>query len=722
MKRLLVLLSLAWLCFGAYAEHDADSLWNAYQNEKIADTSRINALHYLAVKFQRSRPDSMLYVADLMLQYMDENGTDHAKHAAYQDKAYALMMMGRFNESIEMYRKALPLLKKKKLNKEIAGNMVNTASCYSYQTHYDTAIYYYQQAIAFCEEVGETEYRLNAITNIATVYNNRGEYEQAIKTYKEVIPVAKETGNNMALAGAYMNIGQAYFKQGRVYNALDYYDKALNLQLKLKNPQGQAHALNFIGDAYHSQGEDKAALEKLEESLSIAKEISDINLQANILISLGNVWSNLGEKKKAKEMYEQSFSIAEQIGDARSALVCLNNLAAIAEEEDRTLDARALHEQVLEISRMVNIKNFIAGALIHLGGNYNRTGDNVKAEGFVLEGLGIAKDLGDIDLQWQAANNLVKIYSSLGKSEKAKEMFEFYVQMKDSVHSNENKNATLRREYKFAYEKQALQDSAFHATQQAVKDQEIARRKTVGNGLAIGLGLVLVFALVVFKQRNKIAKEKKLSEELLHNILPEEVAAELKETGEAEAKLINDTTVLFTDFKGFTSISEKLSPKELVADIHSCFSEFDKIMEKYSIEKIKTIGDAYMAAGGLPEKSNSTVKDVIMAAFEIVDFIEKNKQRSIEMDKEFFEIRVGIHTGPVVAGIVGVKKFQYDIWGDTVNTASRMESNGEIGKVNISQYTYDLIKEDPRFTFHHRGKITAKGKGEVDMYFVERRT
>jgi class 3 adenylate cyclase len=205
------------------------------------------------------------------------------------------------------------------------------------------------------------------------------------------------------------------------------------------------------------------------------------------------------------------------------------------------------------------------------------------------------------------------------------------------------------------------------------------------------------------------------------NILPEEVAEELKEKGHTEAQLIEKVTVLFTDFKGFTDLAEKLSAKELVNDLNICFSEFDRIMQKYQIEKIKTIGDSYMAASGLPIPKDKHTTMMLHAALDIRDFIEDAKAKRIEEGLPFFELRIGLNTGPVVAGIVGVKKFQYDIWGDTVNTASKMESSGEVGKVNISQATYDLLKDDAEFEFEYRGKIKAKGKGEMNMYFVERK-
>jgi hypothetical protein len=218
-------------------------------------------------------------------------------------------------------------------------------------------------------------------------------------------------------------------------------------------------------------------------------------------------------------------------------------------------------------------------------------------------------------------------------------------------------------------------------------------------------------------QKAVVEKEKSRSEELLRNILPEEVAEELKLKGKAEAKQIEQVTVLFTDFKGFTEISEKLSPKELVNEIHECFSAFDRIMLKHGVEKIKTIGDAYMAAGGIPKPTKTHAIDVVNAALELQHFMNDRNKVKQKNNELFFEIRIGIHTGPVVAGIVGVKKFAYDIWGDTVNTASRMESSGEAGKVNISGATYACVKN--LFKCTYRGKIKAKGKGEIDMYFVD---
>lgn len=210
----------------------------------------------------------------------------------------------------------------------------------------------------------------------------------------------------------------------------------------------------------------------------------------------------------------------------------------------------------------------------------------------------------------------------------------------------------------------------------------------------------------------KIAKGK--SDDLLLNILPAEIAEELKETGNSEARQFDQVSVLFTDFVNFTIAGEKMTPQELVTELHTCFKAFDEIISKYGIEKIKTIGDAYLAVCGVPVKDERHAAKVVSAALEIVEFM---KQRRSQLGEETFTIRIGIHSGSVVAGIVGLKKFAYDIWGDTVNTAARMEQHSEAGRINISQTTYDLIRDD--FDCIFRGEIAAKNKGAMKMYFVK---
>lgn len=211
--------------------------------------------------------------------------------------------------------------------------------------------------------------------------------------------------------------------------------------------------------------------------------------------------------------------------------------------------------------------------------------------------------------------------------------------------------------------------------------------------------------------------EKQRSETLLLNILPREIADELKQFGKSYARKHEQVTILFSDIKGFSTISETLSPEELVNQLDECFRAFDKIVEKHGLEKIKTIGDAYVCACGLPNPDPEHAIKTVKAAIDMLAFSKGFGMTKKIQDLPVFDFRFGIHTGPVVTGVVGLKKFTYDIWGDAVNMAARMEQHGEAGRINISAATYQLVKD--KFNCTHRGKLEAKNKGMVDMYFVE---
>ncbi len=239
--------------------------------------------------------------------------------------------------------------------------------------------------------------------------------------------------------------------------------------------------------------------------------------------------------------------------------------------------------------------------------------------------------------------------------------------------------------------------------------------------------LVLLLALLVFipyqfvkavdSAEDNLAAEHAKSEKLLLNILPREVAEELKAKGSSKPRHFSSATVCFTDFEGFTKIAEALGPEELVAELDRCFSHFDTLMGRYNLEKLKTIGDSYMFAGGIPTSNRTHAVDCVMAALEIQAFMNQMKEIKASQNLPYWQLRLGIHSGDLVAGVIGEKKFAYDVWSDTVNTASRCESSGVTGKINISGATHQLVRDF--FVCEYRGAVPAKNKGNIEMYFVE---
>ena len=339
----------------------------------------------------------------------------------------------------------------------------------------------------------------------------------------------------------------------------------------------------------------------------------------------------------------------------------------------------------------------------------------------------LALTVGALELQRSGCICLYDTYKALGNGIKALEYHELLNAIEDSLQAEE----TAKMLQQMEFQKAMLQDSIVKAEEarlvQKAHSEEV-RLKNRTKNVFFGSGVILIFVSLglwrwlhfVRRSRKQIAHEKEKSDKLLLNILPSEIAEELKEKGRADARNFDMVSILFSDFKGFTQISEKLSAEELVGEINVCFKIFDAICEKYGIEKIKTIGDSYMAAGGIPVPSDNSVKSTLHAGLEMSAVMIKRRLEQEAKGGISFEMRVGIHTGPVVAGIVGVTKFQYDIWGDTVNTASRMESSGEVGRVNTSRAVYDLVKDDPEFKFQARGEVKTKGKGAVEMWFVEK--
>ena len=595
--------------------------------------------------------------------------------------------------------------------------------------------------------------RVNVLNQLAREFVN-DKPDTSIRIAYSAKELAKSTGFNRGLALANKNIGMGYYLKGKYLEALAAWDDALKIYTLIGDKRGIANMLSNQAAIYYNQGDDAKSLELDLKSLKISEEINDTN---RIISSLNNIGTlNLNKEStynKALEYFQKAYFLSSKtnkkyefgtsagnlgityfnLKNDEKALFYLNKAYVALEGTPELIwtmnyigkvysrrkefnKALITHKKAFDYAKSLDAKLDMTQSLLALAQTYSAKNEHRLAINSFEEALKISVPLNFTFENKEIYEGLKNAYSSLNDYKNAFKYQELFSAIKDTIYNvNTDKKLGLLQ-FNFDLEKKESQIKLLTKDTE-LKQKEISRQKIVRNSFIGGFIIVLLFAGIFFKQRNRIGKEKKRSEDLLLNILPEEVAEELKEKGEAEARLMEEVTVLFTDFKGFTAMSEKLSPKDLVRDIHECFSAFDRIMEKYGIEKIKTIGDAYMAAGGIPVEDPDQATNIIKAAFEIRQFIEEGKARKIANNLPFFEIRIGIHTGPVVAGIVGIKKFAYDIWGDTVNTASRMESSGEPGKINISSTTYEKVKD--QFNCTHRGRISAKGKGEIDMYFVE---
>jgi len=313
--------------------------------------------------------------------------------------------------------------------------------------------------------------------------------------------------------------------------------------------------------------------------------------------------------------------------------------------------------------------------------------------------------------------NLSEVYKANGMWKQAFDASGQYYLYRDSLFSDQQKEALteLKTQYEVAEKEKEL------SFQKAVNQQQRIWQWVLGIGLALAAWLAFNWRRA-FQNKSRLNRqiraEQQRSEALLLNILPPSVAEELKANKVVEARRFENVTVLCTDFQDFTGIVSRLSPENLVQLLDEYFRGFDDITSKFQIEKIKTMGDAYMCVGGLPDASFGSAANVLRAAFAMRDWVNTINARNLAEGNPHFNCRIGLHLGPVVAGIVGKKKFVYDIWGDTVNTATRMEQYGAVGEINLSSTLFQVLEEEPGFKFEYRGDIEVKGKGKLGMYFA----
>lgn len=564
--------------------------------------------------------------------------------------------------------------------------------------------------------------------------------DEGIQFGKQALELAEKLNWQLGVADAYAALGANLANKADYPGALNYEYKALKIYEELNDLSRKAGMLRNIAIVLRASKNREKALEYAQNALSIYRQLKDSINMAVMYGNIANVYYSLKNKEKVLENNFQALELYEHLRNEQGTARIVGNIANFYAEEGDYNKAMVYYFDALRRETKIGNQNGVTRNMGNIGEtyldiykNYNETirtdslipkgrqNNLFKALDYLEKTIKSARELHQIDFYLAFGEVLSEAYSFSGKTQNAYDLYKAYIFVRDSVYNVEKINEAARKEMEYSFGKR--EDSI--AFQKQIADLKWIDEKKLRSKeqlfFSIGLVLVLVFSYLMYRrwritqtQKGIIEQEKKRSESLLLNILPLEVANELKEKGSAAARQFEDVTVMFTDFKNFTSISEKLSPQELVNEIHDCYSAFDQIISKHGIEKIKTIGDSYMCAGGLPVPNHTHAEDVVRAALDIRDFMA---HRPAAYDTEPLAVRIGIHTGPVIAGIVGINKFAYDIWGDTVNTASRMESSGEAGKVNISGTTYALVKD--KFTCIHRGKIAAKNKGVIDMYFLE---
>ncbi len=492
----------------------------------------------------------------------------------------------------------------------------------------------------------------------------------------------------------------------------------------------------------NKDGDSRKGAAYAQKAYDLASALGNQQMMAQSSWVGAEAYMALRSYPNAKAKLERCEKHAENYGDYGLASECYKQLISNAQRENDFKEAAKYGLFAADLLKKKTGGSSLKNQPSPVQNNSNNSGaDNARWQQLAKENERLQSENTQLRQRAGSASNLeeklggekAKFADVQRQMERQRQDVEQQINSKESEINNmsaeqaKTKLLAERRQLIISgLKKQQKLDSLDNVKDLAVKDEQLTKTKYLGAGISL---FVLALAGIFFtryQQKKKSAKalenknkqiedERQRSDELLLNILPPSIAEELKRDGKAQARQYKDATVLFTDFKNFTKISEQLTPEQLVQELDYCFKAFDFIIGQYNIEKIKTIGDAYMCATGLTSAGGSAGK-MVRAALEMQEFLEDYKHDRMARDLPYFEARIGIHTGAVVAGVVGSKKFAYDIWGDTVNIAARMEQNCEPGKVNISESTYWVVKYD--YECLYRGKLPAKNKGEIEMYYA----
>lgn len=560
---------------------------------------------------------------------------------------------------------------------------------FAYHDKGDTsnALLWYNKALELRRQLADKKGTAATLNNMGLIFLETGMYEQCIVCLEESCEIKAALNDTPSLATGYENLGVAYQKLLKYKLAIEKFYNSLHISEQHNDVKRMATSYQNIGTMHHAQGDHGQALKMFEMALLLIKDKNDHKHTLQLLNNIAVACKLLHRYEDALSYYNRCLTICRQYGYFIELSAVYNNIAEMLLDENKIEQAIETFQKSISLAIEYHNESDLMVAEMNLGTCYLKQGDYLQAEKFLTSSLNKHTETAGKQGSYRLYESLIELYERKGELHKAIEYFKQFDRFKYEQLNIENLKVVNEMKTKYEVEKRE-------------KENEINRLRNIELKDAL----------------EDLTLEKRKAEKLLLNILPEEIAYELKRTGKVKAKLFNDVTVMFADIKSFTKQSEALSPEEIVKLLDHYFHLFDEVALQLGIEKIKTIGDAYLCVAGLPEEIPNHAEMMVKAALQICRRLQSEKEERLRQMLPVFSFRFGIHTGPVIAGIVGMSKFEFDIWGDTVNTAARMEQSGEIDRINVSGATYLQIKD--KFDCTYRGKVEAKNKGAIDMYFV----
>jgi len=597
--------------------------------------------------------------------------------------------------------------------------ILNTLATKYWYIDPDSSVYFAGTALELARVRDNKKEEAEALHKLGGAYYFLSNYSNALENYKQSLLIRQELKDNEGVANISNNIGMIYQELGSYDKALDNYMIALNYSETSNDEKKIAVVLNNIGAVYGDlRNYDKALLSYMH-SLEIKQKLDDKSGIASTLHNIGRAYDNLCEYDKALEYYERALILKKELNNQFSLALTLNNIGKVYSEQDKFQKALTYFEDALQIEKSVGDKFGEANTLNNIGDVYLSIDELNKAEQNLFQALSIALDIKAKYIIEASYFCLSKLYDKKGNPDIALDYHQKMFDINQEIFNEQVRDKIAMLQTRYETEKKD-QEIELLVKERNINELTIEKQQNLRNFLIVLIFLVIIIAIIMYisyrqKRRDNliIAHEKAKSDNLLMNTFPLRIANDLKETGTTEPELFKDVTVYFSDIVGFTVASAKLTPKKLINELNEIFTAFDEIIEKYQCERIKTIGDAYLAVGGMNRNNTSPAINIVRAALAHLEYLKKrNESSNIK-----WQIRIGIHTGDVIGGVVGIKKYIYDVFGDTINLAARMEQYSDALKINISEDTYQYIKQN--FKCIERDGIVVKGKGVMKMYFVE---
>lgn len=665
-------------------------------------------------------------------KYIDFAASNKEKALLYEQMGDAYGGLNQMVDANNYYNKAIDLINNYDAEQAILQKI---ATQYLQQKKYEQAILTH----TYIKEKAQKQHRKKdvaiALNNIGSLYHKQGLFAKAIPFFEDALKEEKSLSHHTLLT-LYANLGVAYQNSNNPNKAIEFVNKAIKESDALNKLNEKASLNNLLSNIYFNQKDLFNAQKYNNSALSLSQK-STIENRADANKTAALIYQQLYEYEKAFEYYRKYLDIKDSIlVQERVLQQRLQEQVFLLEKQEKELQLSLINKDIQDLTlkqlRLQSEKLELEAAkkedelkLLKQSQEVNEaTLKNKELEALrARQALEIAqqnlaaaaKDKSLADLRQKEQLQLVELARQKAETQQNLQAISLLTKDKELLTIN---NELLSK------------DAALKAL--AIEGQRNFKRTAYGIG-----ALLLIISLLIFrglqsaKKNNKLLSQKneeieasrheteierQKAENLLLNILPDETAEELKTFGQAIPRKYDKVSVLFTDFTNFTKISAKMTAEELIAELNECFVAFDEIIEQHQLEKIKTIGDAYMCAGGIPTPNDTNPIDTVKAAIALQKFMQQRNAMKESQGLPYFQMRIGIHTGSVIAGVVGKNKFAYDIWGDTVNLASRMESTSPPNAINISESTYQYVQN--HFTCTYRGEIEAKGKGKVNMYLV----